>query len=178
MKDVHTARTLADAYVVRDALQRAGIPASIRNEFLVNTPGIMPINETWPRVSVGDDHVEEARILLAEFVRTDEGALTLDDMDGGDGEAADGVDAQTLMTDLFQAAGHFRDAASDGGDVDDVRRLGEQILAMPVPFGVEAEAWDRIGSLALETATTAAGGDDEGAAALAAQLRGALDGLV
>jgi hypothetical protein len=106
MKDVHTARTLADAYVVRDALQRAGISASIRNEHLVNTPGIMPINETWPRVSVGDDHVEEARILLADLVRTDEGAL------------------------------------------------------------------------ALETATTAAGGDDEGAAALAVQLRGALDGLV
>jgi hypothetical protein len=49
---------------------------------------------------------------------------------------------------------------------------------MPAPFGVAVEAWGTIGRLALETATAAAGGDDEGAAALAVQLRGALEGLV
>ena len=178
MKDIHTARTLADAYVVRDALQRAGIAASIRNEHLVGTAGGVPFNDIWPRVSVGDDDVEQARVILAEVVATDDAAMALDDIDAGDLEATDGSDAQTTMADLFHAAGQLLGGVTDGRDVETVRRLGKQISSAPSPFGVAPEAWSTIGRLASEMATAADAGNDEDVAAHAAQLREALGGLV
>ena len=178
MKDIHTARTLADAYVVRDALQRAGIAASIRNEHLVGTAGGVPFNDIWPRVSVGDDDVEQARALLAELVGTDDAALELDEMDAGGIEATDGSDAQTTMADLFHAAGRLLGGVTDGRDVETVRRLGQQIGAAPAPFGVAPAAWRTIGRVASETATAADAGNDEDVATHAAQLREALGGLV
>jgi hypothetical protein len=176
MKDIHTAWTLADAYVVRDALLRAGIQASIRNEHLIGSTGGIPIQDTAPRVAVGDADVDRARVVLAEIQGAGEGARALEDMEGGDTSSPDGADAQTAMTDLFQAAGDVLRGVHHGSDIDQIQRLGAIVAATPAPFGIDPDAWVKIGRLAAQI--VAAADNQAQAGERAAELREILGAYV
>jgi len=68
MKTVYEANLAVDAYIVRDLLVRAGIPAQVTGEHLQSGVGELPMSQV--RVVVHPDHADEARQIIAEFEET------------------------------------------------------------------------------------------------------------
>ncbi|WP_421620758.1 DUF2007 domain-containing protein [Alkalilimnicola ehrlichii] len=58
-------RMLVERY--RQALEDAGIPCQLRNEFLGGGAGELPVNEVWPEIWVADEDEQRARTLLKEL---------------------------------------------------------------------------------------------------------------
>ncbi|HVM20336.1 MAG TPA: DUF2007 domain-containing protein [Egibacteraceae bacterium] len=68
MRRVHTARTLADAYLVKHVLEAKGITTTVRGEHLVGAAGEVPVSpDTWPSVWVADEEEARAREILQQF---------------------------------------------------------------------------------------------------------------
>jgi hypothetical protein len=75
MRRVHVARTLADAHIVRDALDQAGIASVVQGEHLEAIRGGVPIDaDTLPSVWVpASDAQEASRIVQRGFGDSVEG---------------------------------------------------------------------------------------------------------
>jgi len=66
MKTVFDASSNIEAHLVMHQLQQAGIEATIQGEFLQGGIGELPAAGNI-RVMVGDDHVDEAREVIADW---------------------------------------------------------------------------------------------------------------
>jgi hypothetical protein len=74
LQRVHIARTLAEAYMVRDVLQTEGIPSVLRGEHLVGILGDVPLDQdSLPSVWVAEADAEWARAVLAAGTVADRG---------------------------------------------------------------------------------------------------------
>jgi hypothetical protein len=67
METVYEANLAVDAYIIRDLLERAGIPAQVAGEHLQSGVGELPMSQV--RVVVHPDHADEARRVIAEWER-------------------------------------------------------------------------------------------------------------
>lgn len=174
MKQVHTARTIADAYMVRDVLLAEGIDATIRNEHLIGTSGEVPVHETWPTIEVEAAEEDRARAILSDY-RTEDGHQALDAMEAGASTGADGPEAHLAMSELFVAAGRLMRSPDRGDAVDDLQGHATFVTTTAAPFGVSVEDWQNIGVLAEATVEAVANGASEDEVrSRAAQLRSAV----
>ena len=70
MKRIYTAANLADAHLVRDLLQQAGIAVHIFNEYEMAALGEMPMGSAYPQLWIPQLHQEQhARAVIAEYER-------------------------------------------------------------------------------------------------------------
>lgn len=174
MKRVHTAATIADAYMVRDVLLAEGIDATIRNEHLIGASGEVPVPETWPTIEVEEAAEDRARAILSDY-RTEDGHHALDAMDAGAATGADGPEAHLAMSELFVAAGRLMRSPDQGDAVDDLQRHATFVTTTAAPFGVSAEGWQNMGALAEATVQAVANGaPEDDVRDRAAQLRSAV----
>ena len=68
MKLIYTAANLADAHLVRNMLQQAGIAVHIFNEYAMAAMGEMPIGSAYPQVWISQLHQEQhARAVIADY---------------------------------------------------------------------------------------------------------------
>lgn len=68
MKRIYTAANLADAHLVRDLLQQAGIAAHIFNEYAMAAMGDVPMGSAYPQVWIPQLHQEQhARAVIADY---------------------------------------------------------------------------------------------------------------
>ena len=155
MQQIFTARTLADAYIVRDVLHQEGIPASLRNEHLAE--GHLPVQEGRPAVLVADGDVERARFILGEYLRDDDAASALGELAAV--FSADEAETQTIMRELFDAAGALVRGSRYGEAVDTLHRSADVIGTSAAPFGVPDKAWQQVARL-VPAAVQAAAADD------------------
>jgi len=86
MHIVYRAENLFDAHLVRDALERAEIPAFIGGEYLIGAVGQLPARD-YMTVSVPEAHQSEAegivRQIEAMLVEAREALAQMDDDPGG-----------------------------------------------------------------------------------------------
>ncbi len=172
MENIHTARTLADAYMARDVLAAEGIRAMIRNEHLVGVAGEVPVTEALPTLAVATSDAARASAILREHLDDAPAALLHMDAEANAGDD----DAQAAMGELYTAAGRLLRNPRRGEAIDVLQRYGAVVAAAPAPFGVAPEAWSAIGNLA--NAVVAAAADEEQVLVTAAQLRQALAAFV
>lgn len=66
MEKVFEATSALDAHLIRDLLQRAGVPSRIDGEFLTGGMGELPAANLVV-VRVAPEHVAEAREIIAEW---------------------------------------------------------------------------------------------------------------
>lgn len=66
MEKVFEASGTLDAHLIRDLLERAGVPSRIDGEFLTGGIGELPVGNLVA-VSVAPEHVAEAREIIAEW---------------------------------------------------------------------------------------------------------------
>jgi hypothetical protein len=70
MKRVYTAANLADAHLVRDLLQQAGIAAHILNEYAMAAMGELPMGSAYPQIWIPQPQQEQhARAVIADYER-------------------------------------------------------------------------------------------------------------
>lgn len=174
MKQIHATRTLADAYILRDVLQREGVPATIRNEHLPGAAGEVPVAEEMPAVCVADGDVARARFILDEYLRDDDAAAALDEMDSEATPDAEGSDAQVSMMELFLAATRLVRRPGHGESVDQLVHHGAFVETTAAPFGIPAKTWSVVGRLAAAAVDAAIASDENEVQARATQLRDAL----
>ena len=68
MKRIYTAANLADAHLVRDLLQQAGIAAHIFNEYAMAAMGDVPMGSAYPQIWIPQLHQEQhARAVIADY---------------------------------------------------------------------------------------------------------------
>lgn len=68
MQSIYQAANAAEAHLIRQLLEREGIPAHVIGEYLQGVVGEVPAH-TWVRVMVADEDVEHAQTLVAEWER-------------------------------------------------------------------------------------------------------------
>jgi hypothetical protein len=66
MEKVFEASSALDAHLIRDLLERAGVPSRIDGEFLTGGIGELPVGNLVA-VLVAPEHVAEAREIIAEW---------------------------------------------------------------------------------------------------------------
>ncbi|MCF7974911.1 MAG: DUF2007 domain-containing protein [Phycisphaerae bacterium] len=67
--NVFTAYDVAQAYVIKCALENAGIPVHVENEFLQNALGLLPLDgSTAPRVCVPESFTEQAQAIVNDII--------------------------------------------------------------------------------------------------------------
>ena len=68
MKRIYTAANLADAHLVRDLLQHAGIAVHIFNEYAMAALGDVPMGSACPQLWISQLHQEQhARAVIADY---------------------------------------------------------------------------------------------------------------
>ena len=68
MKRVYTAANLAEAHLVRDLLQQAGVAVHVFNEYAMAAMGDVPMGSAYPQVWISQLHQEQhARAVIAEY---------------------------------------------------------------------------------------------------------------
>ena len=68
MKRVYTAANLAEAHLVRDLLQQAGVAVHVFNEYAMAAMGDVPMGSAYPQVWISQLHQEtHARSVIAEY---------------------------------------------------------------------------------------------------------------
>jgi hypothetical protein len=68
MKRVYTAPNLPDAHLLRDLLERAGIPAHVFNENAASIVGLAPVSSCQPQVWIAQPHQEQhARAVITDY---------------------------------------------------------------------------------------------------------------
>ena len=68
VKRIYTAANLADAHLVRDLLQQAGIAAHIFNEYAMAAMGDVPMGSAYPQVWIAQLHQEQhARAVITDY---------------------------------------------------------------------------------------------------------------
>jgi hypothetical protein len=68
MKRIYTAANLADAHLVRDLLQQAGISAHIFNEYAMAAMGDVPMGSAYPQIWIPQPQQEQhARAVIADY---------------------------------------------------------------------------------------------------------------
>jgi hypothetical protein len=68
--NVFTANDVAQAYVIKCALENAGITVQIENEFLQSALGMLPLDGTAaPHVCVPPAHAEQAQSIVASIIQ-------------------------------------------------------------------------------------------------------------
>lgn len=68
MKRIYTAANLADAHLVRDLLQQAGIAAHIFNEYAMAAMGDVPMGSAYPQIWIPQPQQEQhARAVIADY---------------------------------------------------------------------------------------------------------------
>ena len=68
MKRIYTAANLADAHLVRDLLQHAGIAVHIFNEYAMAALGEVPMGSAYPQLWISQLHQEQhARAVIADY---------------------------------------------------------------------------------------------------------------
>ena len=68
MKRIFTAANLPEAYLVRDMLIGAGVPAHVFNEHSHGALGEIPVNSAYPQVWIAQPHQEQhARTVIAGY---------------------------------------------------------------------------------------------------------------
>lgn len=68
MKKIYSAGNLQEAYLVRDLLIQAGVPATIFNEHAMAAMGEMPFTSAYPQVWIEQPHQEQhARAVIADY---------------------------------------------------------------------------------------------------------------
>ncbi len=70
MKRVYTANHLPDAHLLRDLLQRAGIPAYVFNENAASVIGLVPVSSSQPQVWIAQPHQEQHAITIIRDYQT------------------------------------------------------------------------------------------------------------
>jgi len=71
MRQVFAAKTVTEAHLVKSLLEREGIQAEVRGEWLSGALGELPVShENWPSVWIlQDQQIEAARVLVEEYER-------------------------------------------------------------------------------------------------------------
>ena len=68
MKRIYTAANLADAHLVRDLLQQAGIATHLFNEYAMAALGEVPMGSAYPQLWITQLHQERhARAVIADY---------------------------------------------------------------------------------------------------------------
>ena len=68
MKRVYTAANLAEAHLVRDLLQQAGVAVHVFNEYAMAAMGDVPMGSAYPQVWISQLHQEQhARSVISEY---------------------------------------------------------------------------------------------------------------
>ena len=81
-REIYVAATTAQAYLLKNVLERQGITAFIANEALQIADGKLPMGSpTAPRVLVAESDAEAAREIAASFDRSDGESADMDDDD-------------------------------------------------------------------------------------------------
>ena len=65
--EVYIASNVPDAYIIKAALEGAGITAQITNEFLDGAMGGVPLGAVTPRILVPQSQADAAREILQEM---------------------------------------------------------------------------------------------------------------
>ena len=177
MKQVREAATLADAYIVRDALQREGIPATVSNEHLPAASG-NGLREEMPFVWVADGDVRRALFILHEYARDNDAADALDEFDSPSSGDAQGGSAQVAMTELFLAAKRLMRQPRHGDSFEHVLRYGTFVESTAPPFGIEPRTWTAIARAAAALVTAVMDSDEVETEDAARRLRHLLRPLV
>ena len=199
MQEVYTARTLAEAHLIRAALAEEGIPSEVRNEHVFSLRGEVPMTpDSMPSVWVDDDVVARAEVAIArrgadpgnaaalleqadslaeEDAADDEAAddqEAADEEDDETGEAADEVtdeDAYAALSDLYVAADRLHGKPGRMDLVAEVELAAETISSASAPFGFDPGVWARIGPLSAAVIEAWEEGDDADVKAAASALR-------
>lgn len=165
MLQVHTASTIAEAHLVRGALDAEGIGSELRNEHLTADVGVRaPVEEL--RVTIWVDEADAARATAVLQAASRDAETTSADSGAPSTEAA-----QAVMGDLFVAADSLVHAPHNGDRLDEVRGLAATVVATPPPFGVEGATWDTIASLASTLTGGAEDADEDDVRVRARALR-------
>lgn len=159
VKQVREAATLADAYVLRDVLQREGIPAAVRNEHLPGASG-HGIREEMPAVWVADGDLKRAVFILGEYVRDNDASDALDGFDSPSSGDEQGGAAQAAMTELFLAAKRLMRQPRHGDSVEQVLHYARFVESAEPPFGVEPRTWTAIGRAGAAVVTAVMDSDE------------------
>ena len=68
VKRIYTAANLADAHLVKDLLQQAGIATHIFNEYAMAAMGDVPMGSAYPQIWISQPHQEQhARAVIADY---------------------------------------------------------------------------------------------------------------
>jgi hypothetical protein len=167
VQQVFSTRILGHAYLVRDALQNAGVWATVRGEHLIAGETM----ELGPSVWVADTDAEEAGRLLEEGLAAAERESVLADMAADASTAAADELAHATMADLFVVADRLGRTPTRGELHEEVCRLGPAAAELAPPFGMAAATWDRIGALSAEVVTAVTVADYDRVAQTARALR-------
>ncbi len=65
--EVYTASNVPDAYVIKAALEGAGITVQVANEYLEGALGGVPLGITAPRLLVPESQADAAQVVLQEM---------------------------------------------------------------------------------------------------------------
>jgi hypothetical protein len=79
--EVYVANSVSEAYVIKSALEGAGIRAQIANEYLEGALGGIPLDSTLPQVLVPRSEFEQAVLVLRDL-QADRGEEDEADWDG------------------------------------------------------------------------------------------------
>ena len=111
--NVFTAYDVAQAYVVKCALENAGIPVHVENEFLQNALGLLPMDaSTAPKVCVPESFTEQAQAIVNDIIPASS-EIT---------DATDAVTAAQAMVLMHVKYDEFVE--------DEVQELGEEAIKL------------------------------------------------
>lgn len=178
MRQVYVGISLAQAHLVKHALESEGLNPEVRGENLVSSMGALPVTtDTQPSVWVDDDQVEQAAAVVQEFLH---------------GEAAPGEVAEEAESDeahldeaphevlgeLFLAADRLRQDPRRGEQLEVVQQLARVVVETRAPYGIETTTWANLRSLSTAIATASDESDEDQVRESAARLRDLLRDLV
>jgi len=183
MQQVRVTKTVAEAYLIKDALLEEGIHARVRGEHLI--PGEAP--ELLPSVWISDADAHSAGELLRGDVFAADRSEALVEMESEqvavrgervhptltepeDPMASDQA-GQAVMSDVFLVADRLRLTPRRGDLHDEIRRLHLSLAVMTPPFGVSAATWEEATRLSAAVVTAVAAADEEDIQSSAKSLR-------
>lgn len=177
MQRVFVAPNLAQAHLVKHALEEEGLHPEVRGENLMSSTGALPVtDDTQPSVWVDDDVADDAAAIVQSLLAA---GLDADEAEGGPGEEAAADEAPaSVLGDLFDAADRLRRDPRRGEQLEVVQQLAPVVASTSPPYGIDDTAWADIRSLTTAVVSAQEGGDDDQLREAAERLRDLLRDLV
>ena len=177
MQRVFVAPNLAQAHLVKHALEQEGLAPEVRGENLVSSMGLIPVTgDTQPSVWVEDAVADDAAAIVQNLL-----AEGLDAEGDGQGEADEAPANEApgeLLGELFEATDRLRRDPRRGEARHVIQQLSPVVDASSPPYGVEQTTWADVRSLTTAISSAQDTDDEEQLREAAERLWGILRQLV